>query len=334
MKPLRELSIISIASIYLLAISGCSAVTTSGTKTSPIVPSPATYLYLAQNSPTPYSASSQILIYPTGISGNPAPTNVIVLPNSITAGHVALDSSGNIYIVPPTDVREYAATATGAATPIRLIPTNSTTTLNVVSGLAVDSSGDIYVVNAGVGIDIFSSTSNGSVPPTRIIPLGGATTLTIPQHIAVDGSGNIYVSNLNSSAQFTIVVFGPTANGNVAPDHILNQFAGGLATDGLNDLYVLGFNAGSEISVFAPGASGNASPIRTLSLGQDALTGFAVGPAGDLYVGTDGSLLNGAVSATPDFLEFPATASGTATFTSSFMPSAYVAAGESGMAAH
>src|ERR1017187_8419445 len=313
MKPLRELSIISIASIYLLAISGCSAVTTSGTKTSPIVPSPATYLYLAQNAPTPYSAPSQILIYPTGISGNPAPTNVIVLPNSITAGHVALDSSGNIYIVTPTDVREYAATATGAATPIRLIPTNSTTTLNVVyglaadssgniyivtptdvreyaatatgaatpirliptnstttlnvvSGLAVDSSGDIYVVNAGVGIDIFSSTSNGSVPPTRIIPLGGATTLTIPQHIAVDGSGNIYVSNLNSSAQFTIVVFGPTANGNVAPDHILNQFAGGLATDGLNDLYVLGFNAGSEISVFAPGASGNASPIRTLSL--------------------------------------------------------------------
>ena len=95
-------------------------------------------------------------------------------------------------------------------------------------------------MNAGVGIDVFSNTANGSVAPTRIIPLGGATTLSIAQYIAVDSLGNIYVSNLNSNAQFTVAVFGPTANGNVAPDHILNQFASGLAVDGSNNLYVLG----------------------------------------------------------------------------------------------
>jgi hypothetical protein len=333
MKPLRSLSELSIGAACLFAIFGCSTATTSPATTTPGAPNPASYLYLAQNSPAPYSSPSQILIYPTGVSGNPSPTNIIILPNSITAGPIAVDSAGNIYVATPTDIREYAASATGAATPIRLIPTNATTTLNVIAGLALDSAGNIYALNLGVGIDIFSAAANGSVAPSRIIPLGGATTLSIAQHIAVDGPGNLYVANLNASAQFTIAVFGPTANGSVAPDRVLNdEYAIDLATDSYNNLYVATFNAGTEIDVFAPGASGNAKPARVLSLGQDALVGFAAGPAGDLYVGTNGSLLNNAQTATPVLLEYSATASDAAAFTSSFVPG-YVAAGSSGMAA-
>jgi hypothetical protein len=325
----------SILSASILAITGCGGAPTTTTVPIPSqLPHPASSLYLAQNSPNPYSTPSQILIFPTGVSGNPSPSNVIILPSSITVGPIAVDSSGNVYAVTPTDVREYAANATGIATPIRLIPANSTTTLNVIIGLSVDSSGNLYVLNDGVGIDIFSSNANGSVAPSRIIPIGSATTLSIPMYITVDGLGNLYVSNVNSSGQGSVVVFGPTANGNVAPDHILSQFAFGLSTDAFNNLYLFKFNAGSEIDGFAPGASDDAYPFRILSLGQDALTGFTSGPAGELYVGTNGSLLNNARSATPTFLEFSTSAVGTATPTTSFVPVAYTGAGVSGMAAY
>lgn len=334
MKLVRLLLVSALASVSILTITGCTG-GFSGTTTLPI--SAASYLYLAQDSPNGSSTPSQILIYATGASGNLSPVNIITLPGSISVGPIAVDSAGNIYAATATDIREYAANAAGAATPIRLIPTNSITTLSTVTGLAVDSSGNIYALNFGVGIDVFSSTANGSVAPSRFIPIGGLTSLTIPLYIAVDSIGNLFVSNFNAGAQGSVLIFGPTANGNIAPERVLNQAAKGLATDIFGNLYLSRFNVvtdvGSEIDVFAPGASGNATPVRTLSLGQAALTGFAVGPAGDIYVGIDGSLFNNVRSSTPTFLEFSATASGADNWSASFIPTTYIGAGMTGMAA-
>jgi hypothetical protein len=350
MNQTCSLLAVSLTSIIL---TGCTV--KSGTSTTnPLEPNTAQYIYLAQDSPNGSSQPAQILVYPTGVQSNPTPARIITLPGIATIGPIAADSSGNLYVATTADVREYAANASGAATPIRLIPDNSTTTLVPatglfipVMGLAADSSGNLYVsesqggVTPNGGVAIFSSTANGSVAPTRYIPSSSLTTLIQPVSIAVDGTGNLYVSNFGGdlplpagvSPFVSVLVFGPSANGNVAPIRVLNQQARELATDASGNLYALtGSVTTSAVSVFAPGASRNTAPIRTLSLAEEELTGFAAGPAGDIYVGTVGTLLNNVISSTPAILEFAPTASGSATWAASFMPAAYTGAGEPGMA--
>ena len=351
MNHIRSLFAISLASLIL---TGC-AVNPGTTTTTTIGSDAAQFLYIAQNSADVATLPAQILLYPTGAPPSATPTKIITLPVGLMVGSIAADSSGNVYVATSADVREYAANAKGAATPIRLIPANTITTIPSaiglyipVAGLAVDSSGNLYVsesqgggtVNGGVAI--FSSTANGSVAPTRYITGSGPTTLIgtgtliYPGPIAVDSAGNLYVSNFEGalplpagvSPFISVLVFGPTANGNVAPERVLNQQAVvELATDTAGNLYTLSAVSNqSSISPFAPEASGNAAPIRTLSLGFDVIAGFTAG-RGDLYVGISGNYLNSAILATPDIQEFAPSASGTATPVTSFIPTGIGMAG-------
>jgi len=140
--------------------------------------------------------------------------------------------------------------------------------------------------------------------------------------------GNLYVSNLAGDQSF-IAVFAPTANGNTAPVSVLNQEGVNLCTDANNNLYVATFATG--ILEFAPGASGNAVPIRTISTALYALTGLAVGAAGDVYFGANGVTINNARTAVPTIFEYSASASGSATPVASFIPAAAPGAGVSWM---
>jgi hypothetical protein len=334
MKLQRSSLLPLLASAAGLTLTACTATPLQVVAGPPVQGNAATHLYLPQNTPNGSSAAPQILLFPTGVSGNPAPSSSITLPAGLTLGPIAVDASGNIYIATSSDIREYAASATGAAIPARLIPFNATTTLVAVTALAADPAGNIYAVNQGTSIAIFSSYATGTVAPTRSLPFGGLTTIVYPESIAVNPSGNLYVANVTTTNQSSVLIFGPSANGNVAPSSTLNQFAMELGTDSAGDLYALEFNGASEILEFAAGASGNANPVRTLSLGQDALTGFAVGPAGDLYAGTNGTVLNNLRSSTPTFLEFSSSASGSATAAYSFSATDYAGAGLTSMAAY
>ena len=113
----RSLLVISFA---LLILAGC------GVNPSPAPTTPATVanVYVASSSVLP-----QIYAFPGNSTGAPTPANTITIPalNLVTA--LAVDSSGNIYAATDIDIREYAAGATGTATPIRTIPFDSTTTL-------------------------------------------------------------------------------------------------------------------------------------------------------------------------------------------------------------
>jgi hypothetical protein len=341
MNQARSLLAVCLASFML---SGCAV--QSGTTTTPTVLS-AKLIYLAQDTPNGTSQPAQILLYPTGAPPSPTPLNIITLPGITTIGPIAADSSGNLYVATTTDVREYAAGATGAATPIRLIPDNATTTIapatglsiNVV-GLAVDSTGSIYVSESQGGVAIFSSAANGSVAPTRYIPSGSLTTLIQPSSIGVDGFGNLYVSNSlgdvplpsGGSPYISVLVFGSTANGNVAPSRVLNQSCPGLGVDATGNVYCLQLAGQPAINEFAAGTSSSAAPIHSLSLSQDAVTGFTVGLAGDLYVGVDGSLVNNVRSATPSVGSYAPLASGSTSPVASFEPGSYIGAGLAGMA--
>jgi len=133
-------------------------------------------LYVANN--LAYGAGGgQILVFSSSATGNVAPTNVITSSN-FSLG-IAVDSAGNIYAgqtIPwqgPGLIVEYAAGATGAATPIKTI-SGSVTGLSTayVEGLARDAEGNIYVTTMGVaspytpGVSVFAPTANGNVVPT------------------------------------------------------------------------------------------------------------------------------------------------------------------------
>jgi hypothetical protein len=67
-------------------------------------------------------------------------------------------------------------------------------------GVALDSTGKIYVANCGKcegntdGVTVYPAGSNGNVTPTVVIT-GASTGLNIPGGLALDSNRNIYVTN-------------------------------------------------------------------------------------------------------------------------------------------
>lgn len=316
----RSLRIIFVASASLLTLAGCGPNTVGGGTTANPPYTGAT-LYVTSGTTT-----SDVLAYQSGATGTPAAKSFITLPSGTVAQYAALDPSANLYVATTTDVREYAVGASGTATPTRILPVNATTTLNVTpTGIAADASGSIYVSESGTGVAIFSGTANGSVAPTRFIS-GANTTLVDPFQLAVDGSGNLYVMNFIAAGQVDIVVFAPTANGNVPPLRTLNVGVVGFTVNSAGSIYAA---TTSGVDIFAPGASGTPTPTQTISnqaAGEAVLTGgIGVDSQGNIYLVTWGSLLNGLIPPSPSVEQFSNT-SGTITLTNTFTPNGWSAA--------
>ena len=308
----RPIFTLSIASAAILGLAGCGEIIGPA----PVAGPPAIYVTTA--------SPSQILAFSSGTSGDPSPLNTVALPAGAGAGYIADDHSGNLYVTTSSDIRVYAAGATGSASPARILPADATTTIANITGFAADAAGGIYVSEFNAGIAIFSGQANGSVAPTRYI-LPGLSGLVFPEALATDAAGNLYVVNVHSNWQSSILVFAPTATGNVAPIRELNVSANGIAVDSSGNLYA---TIGGAIEVFAPGASGNDAPIRTISssaTGSARLTGgIALDSAGNLYVVGWGTLALNSLPATPTILQFAATANDAPTHT--FTPSGWTPA--------
>jgi hypothetical protein len=154
----------------------------------------------------------------------------------IVANQVAIDASDNLYIAPlgapplPPAVVIYGSTATGNVAPARTVEGTG-----VVSGVTVDSAGNIYTTgeNCTVGTGTITSTCAGIISeypanatvntaPTRTIS-GSATQLGSLYGIKVDGAGNIFVVSVTTTSYFyapiipAVLKFSSTASGNVAP---------------------------------------------------------------------------------------------------------------------
>lgn len=281
-----------------------------GTGGTPVTPT-VVHVYVIQNPATFGSGSGAILEFPATSSGSVSPSSTITAPANTWFDYVATDGSGNVYAgtqgMTTNDVREYAVGSSGAATPVRMLPEDVTTKVGALQGLVASASGEIFISEDSGAVASFSTTANGSVAPAQYIlgadqQGGGLSTLVSANDVAVDGSGDLYVANEGAPGLMPIVVFGPTATGNVAP---LRSLGGalttidgvtGLTTDAAGNLYVASETAAitgnapvytGSILVFAPGATGNVAPIRTISgasttLGR--LGGVKLDSAGNVYV--------------------------------------------------
>ena len=151
--------------------------------------------------------------------------------------------------------------------------TNVTTGNSLVSpaGLAFDPSGNLFVVNQGVGNII------------KIAPNGGdsifASNLDFPQGLACDSRGNLYAANYGSN---NIIKYQPDGTASI---YCAVPHPTGLAFDKADNLYAANYDAGGIDKIANHGdvaTNGDVAVFVSANLGYP--TGLAFDSAGHLYV--------------------------------------------------
>jgi len=207
--------------------------------------------------------------------------------NSIyTKGGTASTTGQGIYVTLTSSEEVFPPTATGNVAPSTTI-SGGNTGLNGANAAAIDSSGNIYVVNTnGPSVTIFSQSASGNVVPAGTIT-GAATQLTSPRGIVVDSKGNIYVTNTGGAGD-SVTIFAAGAVGNQSPTTVITGAATGLsaptgiALDSHGKIYVANETSGT-ITVYPATASANTAPTTTIT-GLSSPEGLALDTADNIYV--------------------------------------------------
>ncbi|HTA39104.1 MAG TPA: hypothetical protein VK760_08520 [Candidatus Acidoferrales bacterium] len=176
-----------------------SGITLTATGTPPSGPAVTTNVALYLE-PVAYSGNAQGQVWrlvpwlsSNYTTSSPPPGTIDVHnPNAGSYTPMALDAAGNLYVAWSNDgmLTEYAP---GGTTPLRTITglTNAGDAFTAGT-MAVDASGDIYIVNEGV-VDEFS-VAGGNVPVRALS--SEAQGIDVPRGVAVDAAGNLYVGNI------------------------------------------------------------------------------------------------------------------------------------------
>jgi hypothetical protein len=298
---------------YGLAIEGYSiAPANSGSLIGTITsPTPDTWGAIATDSiGQVYVVGSNVSVYSPDCAGTANPVRAINLGRvtlffvrSFGVSAIAVDPAGRLYVAltpgnvedaPPPMVAVYSPTASGAATPIRILQlTNFYPT--GVSDIAVDAAENLYVAgysrDAANVIAVYPATASGPSTPSRTIALGNDNVYGV----AADSAGNIFASvclGCYDGTNFAIEKFAPGADGEASPIDIINLTVGSPWTmvgggpvrlDGAGNIFawlvLLGPNPGHEGHVlygFGPTASGSAVPTVQITLAGGYLNYFAV----------------------------------------------------------
>ncbi len=202
---------------------------------------------------------------------------------------------------PANDVTGYLAGSSGDISPAATI----TRVSSDPQGVAVDSSGNIYVANDGDGlcdgtarVDIYPPGSSDPASPTATIT-GAATDLCNPKGIALDSSDNIYVADDGNGGSISpgVYVYPALSTGNVAPRAsiagAITTLANpqGVAVDSLGNVYVADPGT-AKIDIWNYGVTGDTLPSATISGIDTTLVsphGVAVDSLGNVYVADPGT---------------------------------------------
>jgi Beta-propeller repeat len=258
--------------------------------------------------------------YAAGSSGDAVPVASINGGNTklYSPSGITVDSGGNIYVANPGSIlyaankspivqavdtiTVYARGSTGNTAPVRAI-SGALTRLEWLSGIAVDSSGNIYANSLGLegsrgaGIVIFAAGSNGNVAPTTSID-GDCANLTTTGPIALDANANIYVGGYDNLGNDKIVFFLHNdlfpGKGEVRCMEPAFQISGpktgvkeitGIAVDSVGDIFATNSDSNSVV-VFQSGDNGDIAPTATIATQTDIFEpmGVALDSSGRIYV--------------------------------------------------
>jgi sugar lactone lactonase YvrE len=183
--------------------------------------------------------------------------SIVVRPPVVPSVLVANGGSGT--------VTDYPLSPTGNVAPLFTLGHGNR--LSGPSGVAVDSTGRVYVVNSGGNtVSEFAPGVTSAAGPDVTIA-GSNTGLSNPTGIALDAAGRIYVTSQSSA---TVSVFAAGADGNAAPIATISGTNTGLSgpasatVNSAGDLWVANASNNS-LTEYAPGANGNVAPIATVT---------------------------------------------------------------------
>ncbi|MGA7618510.1 NHL repeat-containing protein [Candidatus Binatus sp.] len=242
------------------------------------------------------TCNNTVTIYAKGSKGDASPTAIIGGPNTgLNSPYgVALDSNRNIYVTGQSSSSVTVYQPLGSSTglldeaPIATISGGITGLVSPV-GIALDSSGKIYVADNGAAsvfvYPALSGTCTSSSPCTlNEAPIatisGNLTELDTPYGVALDStSSNIYVADNGAESVFVYTALGSsTGTLNEAPTTTISgNLTGllspqGIAADSSHNIYVADIGADS-VFVYSSGTSGNQAPIATISGSNTSLLG-------------------------------------------------------------
>lgn len=187
--------------------------------------------------------SGSIVVYGSGSKGSATP--IRTLAGALTmlaptpATQIAFDASDNLFVATGggykgSQVIEFAAGASG-----NVAPTVITSAEYSPSGVALDTAGNIYIVQGSLAssgngtylpaINVFAKGSVANAAPSRTISGNNIGIKIYTDQIFVDSGGNIFVgATLSGGTEF--LVYSATATGNVGPSSTLVR-SNGLTTD-------------------------------------------------------------------------------------------------------
>jgi hypothetical protein len=173
-------------------------------------------LYLVLGKPIDAPSAPPEIAHYAALGPNGAPTLLGIIKGPSTGltdpQGIAIASGGKIVVLDRINgqsrVLEFAANASGNATPVALIGNTTgivgdNTSLVDSTAIATDASGRLYVANASndlqghydprtATITVYDPAANGNAHPVAVIR-GPATGLAQPGNLAIDGAGDIWV---------------------------------------------------------------------------------------------------------------------------------------------
>jgi hypothetical protein len=307
MSPNRSLLGLPLCSLAILLLPGCSSSGPSPTSTSttqtttpsvPSAPAETTRVYAVVPQ---YNGYQQLVptvwLFPASQTGL-IDDNVAGFVE-IAGSDVAVDGLGYVYSLSVQGTPGLQVASPSLTGYIALYSSISPAT---VQNMAVSPTGQVFLSD-GKGVAVFDDVATG-IRNRYIIGESQSGAAIVPGNITADGSGNLYVQN---TADSSIAIFGPTADGTVVPTRTISGPLARLAsnadqvraltTDASGNLYVLcnctrSDSTATDFGVFEfdPTANGNVAPSRFVTAPQMTPLGtdgsVAVDSAGTIYVDT------------------------------------------------
>ena len=201
------------------------------------------------------------------------------LPRSI-----AVDASGNVYIVDVFNNRVLKETPSGGSYTESVVASSG---LNTPQNLALDGAGNVYIADSSNARVLKETLSGGSY--TQSVVADSSNGFSNPNGLAVDGSGNVYIGDWNNSAVYLETLSGGSYIQSLIADSsngVYNPY--GLAVDGSGDVYIAATNS-NQVFEETPSGGGNYTQSQITSSSLNQPVNVAVDANGDVYISDNGN---------------------------------------------